>query len=190
MPFMKRFPGCDQNILAEKTRSGRTVSQRGWHPQPIIASGIRIMSEEKFWNENKVLQYCNTDKHRLLFIISGLSFFFKMESVDKIDNWLYYCNCKEKIMSHPIYRVVSVKVSAPYTLKVEFDDNTLQVIDFQPVLKGELYAPLRDITLFNQVQIDPEVHTLVWPNGADFDPATLHDWSETLTGLTALSQQW
>jgi len=23
---------------------------------------------------------------------------------------------------------------------------------------------------------DPEVHTLVWPNGIDFDPMTLHDW--------------
>jgi hypothetical protein len=81
-------------------------------------------------------------------------------------------------MSHPIYKVVSVKVSAPYTLKVEFDDDTSQVIDFKPILKGELYAPLLDINLFTQVQIDPEVHTLVWPNGADFDPATLHDWEK------------
>jgi hypothetical protein len=37
---------------------------------------------------------------------------------------------------------------------------------------------LRDLRLFNQVQIDPEVHTLVWPNGADFDPATLYNWSQ------------
>ncbi|MFC2145865.1 DUF2442 domain-containing protein [Acidobacteriota bacterium] len=93
-------------------------------------------------------------------------------------------------MSHSIYRVVCVTVSAPYTLKVKFDDDTSQVIDFQPILKGELYAPLRDITLFNQVQIDPEVHTLVWPNGADFDPATLHDWSEDVKELATLSQQW
>ncbi|MDQ2899086.1 MAG: hypothetical protein M3Y07_04705 [Acidobacteriota bacterium] len=32
--------------------------------------------------------------------------------------------------------------------------------------------------MFNQVHIDPEVNTLVWPNGADFDPATLHDWQD------------
>ncbi len=93
-------------------------------------------------------------------------------------------------MSHSIYRVVSVKVAAPYTLQVAFDDDTTQVIDFRPILKGELYAPLHDIKLFNQVQIDPEVHTLVWPNGADFDPSTLHDWSEDVKELTTLSQKW
>jgi hypothetical protein len=93
-------------------------------------------------------------------------------------------------MNHSIYRVVSVKVSGPYKLQVEFDDDTSQVIDFQPILNGEIYAPLLDIALFNQVQIDPEVQTLVWPNGADFDPETLHDWSEDVKELTTLSQQW
>ncbi|PYQ54804.1 MAG: hypothetical protein DMF53_28980 [Acidobacteria bacterium] len=32
--------------------------------------------------------------------------------------------------------------------------------------------------MFATVTIDPEVHTLVWPNGADFDPAVLHNWSQ------------
>jgi len=79
-------------------------------------------------------------------------------------------------MSHPIYHVVSFEIVAPYILCVRFDDGAVQAINFQPVLAGELYAPLRDLALFNRVSIDPEVHTLVWPNGADFDPATLHDW--------------
>ncbi len=90
----------------------------------------------------------------------------------------------------PIYQVSSFKIVAPYTLQVQFDDNTEQIINFQPILKGELYQPLRDLALFNQVRIDHEVHTLVWPNGADFDPATLHDWTEYNRALTTHFQQW
>jgi hypothetical protein len=93
-------------------------------------------------------------------------------------------------MSHPIYRVKSFEIVAPYILQVRFDDNTEQSINFQPVLAGELYGPIQDLSLFNQVRIDPEVQTLVWPNGADFDPATLHDWWEHLDYLTARARRW
>ena len=70
-------------------------------------------------------------------------------------------------MDHPVYRVKSFYIVAPYTLCVSFDDNTKQTVDFQPVLAGELYGPLRDLELFNQVRIDPEAETLGWPNRAD-----------------------
>lgn len=93
-------------------------------------------------------------------------------------------------MGHPIYRVRTVERLAPYTLRVQFDDGTERHIDFRPILVGELYGPLRDLTLFNQVQLDPEVQTLVWPNGADFDPATLHDWPQHLEALLARARQW
>ena len=93
-------------------------------------------------------------------------------------------------MSHPIYRVVFFEIRAPYTLRVCFDDNTEQIIDFRPTLEGELFGPLRDSSLFNQVQIDSEIHTLVWPNGADFDPATLHDWPEHLPELKKMAKSW
>jgi Protein of unknown function (DUF2442) len=91
-------------------------------------------------------------------------------------------------MNHPIYRVESFEVVAPYRLKLRFDDNTEQTIDFQPVLAGQLYGPLQELSLFNQVKIDPEVRTLVWPNGADFDPATLHDWPEQVETLKESAQ--
>ena len=90
-------------------------------------------------------------------------------------------------MTHPIYRVVSFNIVGPYTLRVDFDDGSHRVIDFSPVLFGELLGPLRDLGLFNQVEIDPEVHTLVWPTGADFDPATVHDWSEVASQLAAMA---
>jgi hypothetical protein len=93
-------------------------------------------------------------------------------------------------MSHPIYRVESFSIEGAYTLRVRFDDGTEQVIDFQPVLAGALFGPLRDSNLFAQVRIDPEVRTLVWPNGADFDPATLHDWPDHAEALASRAAGW
>ena len=93
-------------------------------------------------------------------------------------------------MSHPIYRVESFEVVAPYTLRVRFDDGAEQVINFRPVLAGELYGPLRELSLFEQVRVDTEVRTLVWPNGADFDPATLHDWPEHADALKSRAEGW
>ncbi|HXE63837.1 MAG TPA: DUF2442 domain-containing protein [Bryobacteraceae bacterium] len=61
---------------------------------------------------------------------------------------------------------------SPYTIRTVFEDRTEQVINFEPVLRGEWYGPLRNPAAFNQVRLDPEARTLVWPNGADFDPAT------------------
>jgi len=43
---------------------------------------------------------------------------------------------------------------------------------------GNLYGPLRNPEVFAQVEIDPIARTLVWPNGADFDPETLRNWPQ------------
>ena len=93
-------------------------------------------------------------------------------------------------MFHPIYRVQSFEKLAPYTLRVRFDDDTEQVINFEPVLYGPLFGPLRDEAVFDQVRLDPEVHTLVWPGDADFDPATLHDWPNSVEELAERARQW
>ena len=93
-------------------------------------------------------------------------------------------------MRHPIYRVNSFRIISDFTLAVAFDDGTEQIIDFRPVFGGKLFGPLRDLEVFNQVQIDREVHTIVWPNGADFDPATLHDWPDHVDELAARARKW
>ncbi len=93
-------------------------------------------------------------------------------------------------MKRHIYSVKSCVVSGPYTLRLEFDDSTFQTIDFLPVLKGRMFGPLRDMEIFNQVRVDPESETIVWPNGADFDPGTLHDWPEHKAEFIEMAQQW
>ena len=94
------------------------------------------------------------------------------------------------LMNHPIYRITSVQRCAPYTLSLSFDDGLTRTINFEPILEGELFGPLRDPRLFAQVSIDPEIHTVVWPSGADFDPATLHDWPEHEAGFQAAAKRW
>ena len=91
---------------------------------------------------------------------------------------------------HAVYRILDVQVVAPYTLVVAFDDGTRQEIDLEPVLHGEMYGPLRQPELFAAVTVDPEAGTVVWPNGADFDPETLHDWPEHREAFIAAAQQW
>ena len=93
-------------------------------------------------------------------------------------------------MKHPIHGVRSFEIVSAYTLRVRFDDGTEQTIDFRPVLAGELFGPLRDLYTFHQVRVDPEAHTLVWPNGADFDPATLHDWPAHERAFRELARRW
>jgi len=94
------------------------------------------------------------------------------------------------LMNHAIHRVASFAVVAPYTLCVSFSDGTEQHIDFRPVLEGPLFGPLQDLGTFNAVVLDAEAGTLVWPNGADFDPATLHDWSSVRDELVTRAASW
>jgi hypothetical protein len=93
-------------------------------------------------------------------------------------------------MSHAIYKVKSFSIVTPYTLNVDFNDGSSRRLDFRPALVGEIYGPLRDLKLFEQVALDREVPTLVWPNGADFDPATLHDWPEKTEEVAAAVENW
>ncbi len=91
---------------------------------------------------------------------------------------------------HPIHRVTRFNIIGPRTLSVAFADGTEQRIDFTPVLHGVLFGPLRESAMFNAVRLDEEAGTLVWPNGADFDPATLHDWPQVKDELAARAQAW
>ena len=93
-------------------------------------------------------------------------------------------------MSHPIYRVTRFAIVGPYRLAVAFTDGTEQHIDFRPVLHGVMFGPLQDLATFNGVVLDAEAGTLVWPNGADFDPTTLHDWPTVAEELAARARTW
>ena len=66
----------------------------------------------------------------------------------------------------------------------------MQRIAFCQVLERPLFGPLQDLATFNAVVLDTEAGTLVWPNGADFDPATLHAWPEVSEELASRARRW
>ena len=82
-----------------------------------------------------------------------------------------------------LYDVINYEIVADYTIKLIFDDGTEQVINFEPVLSGPMFGPLRDLTLFNQVTLNHDLGTLVWPTGADIDPTVLHDWPDHVDAI-------
>jgi len=93
-------------------------------------------------------------------------------------------------MEHEICTIIDFAIVAPYTLRIQFDDESVQVINFWPMLRGALYSPLRNLAMFNQVCLDAEAGTIVWPNEADFDPATLHDWDRVGGAMIKMAQAW
>jgi len=93
-------------------------------------------------------------------------------------------------MTHKFYKILTAKICGLYTLELTFDDGLTKIINLKPVLFGEIYSPLRNLTMFNEVKVDPEVFTIVWPNGADFEPSILHDWEKYEDELIERANRW
>lgn len=70
--------------------------------------------------------------------------------------------------------VTAVEPLVDYTLRLTFDDGSERVVDLADDLWGPMGEPLRDQHYFRQVRVDPELRTVVWPNGFDLDPDVLH----------------
>jgi hypothetical protein len=71
--------------------------------------------------------------------------------------------------------VTSVEVLGDFVLRLSFSDGSSREVDLEDRLRGPIFEPLRaDPKLFAQVELDEELGTIVWPNGADMDPVVLH----------------
>ena len=62
-----------------------------------------------------------------------------------------------------------------YTIWLSFDDGSDGNVDLKDSLNGPIFQPLKDISLFSKLSVDPELETVVWPNGADLAPEYLKE---------------
>ena len=73
------------------------------------------------------------------------------------------------------YHVIEARYLRGHVIWLRFRDGTAGEIDLKASLQGPIFEPLQDPAVFEQFQIHPEFHTLVWANGADLAPEFLHD---------------
>lgn len=71
--------------------------------------------------------------------------------------------------------VVEVRHVRGHVLWLRFRDGTSGETDLMDELHGEVFEPLAVVEFFAQVRVDPELHTIAWPNGADFAPEFLYE---------------
>ena len=72
-------------------------------------------------------------------------------------------------------RITGVEHRSGYELRLTFSDGRVGDVDLSDELLGEVFEPLRDVSLFSRVEVDPELGTVVWPNGADLDSDSLYE---------------
>jgi hypothetical protein len=72
-------------------------------------------------------------------------------------------------------RLVEARYVREYVIWLRFSDGLAGEVDLRNELDGPVFEPLRQLAVFQCVRLHPELHTIVWPNGADLAPEFLHE---------------
>jgi hypothetical protein len=71
-------------------------------------------------------------------------------------------------------RIAHVLPLAPWQVHLDLTDGTTRVVDLAALMRGPVFDAIKaDPQLWQSVGVDPELGTIVWPNGADLDPDVL-----------------
>ncbi len=77
--------------------------------------------------------------------------------------------------------IVDVRALGGYRVHLWFEDGVQGELDLGRLIRFRgVFAALADEQEFARVRVDPELGTIVWPNGADLDPDVLY---AELTGV-------
>ena len=75
-----------------------------------------------------------------------------------------------------VVHVTGVEVVGAHRVHLRFEDGAEGELDFTDWNWRGVFDSLADPMVFARVQLDEERGTIVWPDGADIAPATLHEW--------------
>lgn len=71
--------------------------------------------------------------------------------------------------------VKKVQYMEEYKLILTFDNDKTKIVNLKNHLTNEIFRPLNDITYFKTVQLNQDLDTIVWENGADISPDFLYE---------------
>ena len=68
-------------------------------------------------------------------------------------------------------------------LQLTFDNGERREVDVAALVPFDgVFVELQDDAYFRRVRVDPDVGTIVWPNGADLCPDVLYERSRPVAG--------
>ncbi len=82
--------------------------------------------------------------------------------------------------------IVDVEPTGAYRLILTFENKERREIDLADLVSFTgVFEPLKDPAYFQQVRVEPDVGTIVWPSGADICPDVLYEQSRPLADVDA-----
>jgi hypothetical protein len=72
-------------------------------------------------------------------------------------------------------RLLEARYLRDYVIWLRWSDGSEGEVDLAGELHGPVFEPLRDPSYFRSFTLNTQMHTLVWPNGADLAPEFLHE---------------
>lgn len=84
-----------------------------------------------------------------------------------------------------MHLVRNVSYVSEYKIMLTFEDGSVKLVDLEKHLEGEIFKPLKDLEYFRKLQLDQEIDTVVWENGADFSPDFLFDIGVERSGIAS-----
>ena len=76
-------------------------------------------------------------------------------------------------MKHP--KILSAVTIDDHTLVIEFDNNQKKKYDITPLLKKEMFSPLKNLAFFKTVTVEQGGYAVVWDSNIDLSEYEL--WS-------------
>ncbi|MEI6068040.1 MAG: DUF2442 domain-containing protein [Methylococcaceae bacterium] len=66
--------------------------------------------------------------------------------------------------------ITNARYLEDYKVEVSFNNGRKGIADLADTLKGTMFEPLKNKSVFSRLVVDKELDTIVWSNGADLAP--------------------